>query len=310
MLKRAAIMLTVLLVLSVTGVVLAADNGEDAIEIRNLYINSMAFDDSPRRFSVIKDLLPNGKLTVKGKVVASGTKVEKLAISLDGKESWQPVTLRPDGSFQYAFRAEANHEYAIYIQATDGAGRTNDVQDTGKLIMVVNRNLQSMVKETMDKMFDAYRAKNSRDFMALVSPDFAGDDILLARAVRKDFTIFDSFSIRYSLSNTAVDPKGRVVATVTYNITAMSTRSTDRDGNVMKVSGTTQLTFKFGEQALKLYSVKKPVLFGFSDAENIATGRVAATHSTTLIVSPTGNVRTGSPNEESGHEPHHPHYYD
>lgn len=302
MLKRAAFMLTILLILTVTGVVMAADSREDAIEIRNLYINSVAFDDSPRRMSVVRDLLPNGKLTVKGKVVASGTKVENLSISIDGKESWQTVQFRPDGSFQYAFRAEANREYAIYIRATDGAGRTNNVQATGKLVMVADRNLQSMVKETMDKLFDAYRAKNSRDFMALVSPDFAGDDILLARAIRKDFTTFDSFDIRYSLSNTAVDPKGRVVATVTYNITAVSTKVAGLTPTVMKVSGTTQLGFKFGEQGLKLYSVKKPVLFGFSDAENIATGRIVTSDSTTLKIDEKGNVSretaTGKPVDE------------
>ena len=301
MLKKATVMAVVLFMLTMINVVVAAEIKENPIEIRNLVINSIAFDDSPRRISVVKDLLPNGKLTVKGKIVTTDAKVVNLDISLDGRETWQPVQWKNDGTFQYTLPAEINHEYAIYVRATDAEGRTNNIQATGKLVWVSDRNMQSIVKETMDKLFEAYKAKNSRASMALVSPDFAGDDILLIRAIRKDFTILDSYDIRYSLSNTAVDSRGRIAATVTYNITATTTRVAAGDPTVIKVDGTTQLSFKFSDQGLKLFNMKQPVLFGFSDASNITTGIVRMTSSTTLNITKDG-VRKAPVGVE---DPHH-----
>ena len=309
MLKKLTLIVAMLFVVAMINPVQAAETKESLIEIKNLSINSIAFDDSSRRISVVKDLLPNGKLVVKGKVVVSDGKIANLDISLDGRETWQPITWKKDGTFQHTIPAEINREYAIYVRAKDGEGRTNDIQATGKLVWVSDRKMQSLVKETMDKLFDAYKAKNSRAFMALVSPDFAGDDILLVRAIRKDFTALDSYDIRYSLSNTAVDSRGRVAATVTYNITVTTTKTTS--SNVKKIDGTTQLVFKFSDQGLKLYNMKRPVLFGFSDADNITTGTVRMTNSTTLKIEK-GDVDRANLDGEvipDYDEPHHPPYH-
>lgn len=303
MLKKLTLIVAMLFVVTMLNPVQAAETKENLIEIRNLTINSIAFDESPRRISVVKDLLPNGKLVVKGKVVVSDGKIANLDISVDGRETWQPVAWKKDGTFQHTIPAEINREYAIYVRAKDGEGRTNDIQATGKLVQVSDRKMQSLVRETMDKMFDAYKAKNSRAFMALVSPDFAGDDILLVRAIRKDFTALDSYDIRYSLSNTAVDSRGRVAATVTYNITATTTKVAVGDPIVIKIDGTTQLVFKFSDQGLKLYNMKRPVLFGFSDADNITTGTVRMTGSTELKVTKDG-VRKAPVGEDHPHWDH------
>ncbi len=146
---------------------------------------------------------------------------------------------------------------------------------------------EKMVKDTLATMERTYEQKNLRAFMDLVSPDFAGDDFLMYRAVRRDFRFFDDIRLSLYVDSFSVDTKGRAQVTVKYTRSVIA----NRDGRTYRDTGLTQLTFHVDEGRAKLYDMKFPMVFGLSEGLQMATGVVrTAETSTVLVLDRRGNV--------------------
>lgn len=257
------------------------------VEFHYLYINNMSFMEKSEAITLYRDTLPDGVVKIRGKGKTKG-KVGAVEVSLNNKETWQPAKLSDDGAFEFTFKPELGKTYDLFIKVLDTTGKSNRIDDTYRKITLSDRNLLAMVREALQKLVEAYRSENPSAFMALVSEDFAGDYILLDRAIRKDFANFDQIDLRFTISSVATGSKGRVSVSLLFNRFLISTRSAQSFTD----KGTTEFVFEQKEDKLLVWSMKNPLIFGLSDASNIATGSVLiADNQNILVVDESGNIQ-------------------
>lgn len=260
---------------------------EDTVEISYLFLNKASFDETGSKITLFKEMLPEGKVTINGKAAGGKSKIGSVRISLDGKETWSDANLSESGAFEFSFRPEMDKTYSIFIEVSDTTGKTNDVAATARQVVLSDRNVMSIIRETLDKMIAAYEDRNPKTFMALVSEDFAGDMTNLDRAIRKDFSSFDDIDLNYTLNNITSDSKG-ISVSLSYHRSLLSTKDPDKK---LKDKGITEFVFKMGDKGAKVYSMKNPLIFGVTGAPSVATGTVApATNDPIIIADSRGNA--------------------
>ncbi len=267
----------ILTVLTMTLAVSAANakwwifgKAKDPVQIKYLYINNIASDELGRDVTIYRRSLINGGIEFRGKAKAAKGDIGSVRISLDGKETWTDAKFAPDGAFQYFFKPEPGKKYVMYIEAMDTSGETNKVDETRLGISVSDEDPWTSVKESLDGLIQAYNEEKPGKFMAGVADDFAGDKVMLERAVRDDFSALSGIQLRYTINNISSGAGGRIFVSIKYNrmvfINKTGASSTD--------SGDTELVFKQENGKLRLYSMKRPLIFGLSDVGSVATGVV------------------------------------
>jgi DMSO/TMAO reductase YedYZ molybdopterin-dependent catalytic subunit len=74
------------------------------------------------------EVVPTGRRTVRGRAWSGSGPIEKVEVTVDGGENWQPARLRPAPSpygwqaFEYDWDAEGPGRHALRARATDSAG--------------------------------------------------------------------------------------------------------------------------------------------------------------------------------------------
>jgi len=240
----------------------------DEISINYMYINKISYDESGPEVTIYKETLQDGLIHINGKASVRKGKIGGVRVSTSNKERWEEAKFSENGAFDYSFRPEPDREYVLYIEIMDTAGKTNDIEATRKKIKLSDQNIMALIRETLDKMIEAYRNEDPTRFMSYVSDDFAGDESNLDRAIRKDFSAFDNIDLRYTLNNVAAGAKGMVYVSINFNRSVLSAR----DGKTYTDRGMTEFIFQLGPA--RVSSMKNPLIFGLSDAENVATGTV------------------------------------
>lgn len=245
--------------------------GGGEVGLKYLRVNGTPADEAGRKIVLYRETLgSDGLVTIKGRAAAGRNKVGSVRISIDDKATWQDAKLADNGAFEFYFRPEEGRKYALLVEVTDTAGKTNKVDDTRKELELSSDKIQGRIRETLDAMFTAYSGERLQPFMAHVGDDFAGDKLLLERAVRKDFDSLNGIVMRYTLNNIASGSDGKVFVSVTYNRFVVSNRT----GASNTDSGATEFVFSLKDGKPVLYSMKQPLMFGLSDADNVATGTV------------------------------------
>ncbi len=259
----------------------------DEVGLRYLYINQVSAEEAGPKIKIFRETLgTDGLIKINGRASAGKGGVGSVRISLDDKATWQDVKFSDNGTFEYSFKPETGKTYTMLLEITDTAGKTNKVDETRKEITLSDESIQAKVKETLDAMFAAYSAENLQKFMGYVGDDFAGDKGILERAVKRDFDALSSINIRYTVNNISAGSQGRVFVSVTYNrmVFVNKTGATSTD------TGSTEFVFDSNEGKLALFSMKQPLMFGLSDAENVATGSVLGNTGTPLVLDDGGNL--------------------
>ena len=256
------------------------------VRIAYLYLNNMSYEEAGRKAVLFKESMTDGLVHIKGKATVGKGTIGSVRITIDNKESWQEAKLADNGTFEFSFMPDIDKSYVLYVEVTDTAGKVNDVEATRKEVVVSQQNYMQAVKETLDKMIAAYANENPSAFMAFVSNDFSGDKTLLDRAIRSDFSVFDNIQVTYTINALVADPKGRIAVSIQYNRNVVSSKS----GSALKDHGTTEFIFSMGEKGPQVYSMKNPLIFGLSDADNVAQGTVQSTTNDPIIV--VGNTGT------------------
>ncbi len=268
---------------------------ENEVTINYLYLNNASYDELGPKVTIYKETLPDGMIVLKGKASVKKGKIGGVRVTINNKEKWEDAKLSERGDFEYRFKAETGKTYVVYIEVMDTTGKTNDIEATRKEIVISEQNIQTAIKDVLDKMVDAYRREDASTFMTYVSDDFAGDAVNLDRAIRKDFTLFDNIDLRYTINNITSGQKGLVFVSINYNRMVISAKT----GKSYTDRGTTEFVFKIGDNGPKVFSMKNPLIFGLSDAGNVATGVVrVASQDKILVVDDRGNVDT-KPFEEA-----------
>lgn len=257
---------------------------EDQVETSYLFLNKVSFSELGTKVTLYRSMLPNGMVMVQGRALAGQNKIGSVRITLDAKVSWVDAKLSENGAFEYGFTPEMGKTYKLYVEVTDTRGKTNKIEDTYKEIVVSDMNIQSLVREAMNKLIETYQNENAGRFMALVAEDYAADKTILDRAIRKDFRDFDNLVVRYTLNNVTAAAGGKVFVVFSYAQQVTSVRT----GKTSQGRGTTQFTFKFGDKGLNLWDMKVPLIFGWADprdVQNVATGVTNTAMSDTILVS-------------------------
>ncbi len=260
---------------------------QDEITISYLYINNISYDEGGDEITLYRQYLDEGNIVIRGKASVKQGSIGSVQISTDGKESWQKAELSRDGAFVYKYKPETGKKYELYVKALNTSGKANDFEETRKFVTVSEQDMRAAVIEALNKLTEAYMAENPAAFMELVSDDFAGDFTILDRAIRKDFSLFDNIDLRFTLTSMASGAKGGVVVTITYNRFLFGTKS----GQSYRDRGMTEFAFVPEGSGLKVKAMKYPLIFGLSDAGNVATGVIqGSSDEPTITVDGQGNV--------------------
>jgi len=267
---------------------------QDQVNMSYLYINGISYDESGQEITLYQDLLEDGLINIQGRAVIRKGTIGSVRVSIDGKETWDSAELSDDGAFQYYFRPEIGQEYEIYIEAMETAGRTNEVDETYKKVIVSESNYQQVIEERLAEMFTAYEMQNINSFMEYVSWDFVGGDVILEQALNKDFSNFADIAIEYNLINLAINNDGMISIVLQYDRRLIS----NNDGSTLADSGLTEFVFNLEEQGPVLYSMSHPLIFGVSDASNVASGVInSAENEQVIAVDDQGNIELKSIDE-------------
>lgn len=259
---------------------------ESNVDVSYLYINSLSFDSTNKELVFSKESLDNGLLHIRGRANAGTSNIGKVLITTDGKKTWHKAKLASDGSFDFSFEPELNKKYNIFVQILDTTGKSNEVDDTHKIITVLDKNMREIVNNTLNHLKEAYSDEDLSGFMRYVSEDFTGDDTTLELALRKDFSLFDNIQIDFTINSIAYSD-GKYFVSITFTRSLESSK----DGKVYTDRGITEFNFNDGKNGAMLYSMKNPLIFGLSDAEEVADGSVVTEQNNDVIsVSSSGDV--------------------
>ncbi len=255
---------------------------EDEVATRYLYLNDISYDELGDKVTLYRELLPNGQATLKGRGQAGRNKVGAVQISLDNGATWQKADLAADGSFIYNFTPRLGETYQLSVKILDTAGKSNDLEATRKELTVSDGDITSVIRAALDAMIAAYQDEDARAFMRHIDENFAGDATILDRGVRKDFTLFDNLRLTYQLNNVAAGSGGKIFASFTFSRQVTSAR----DAQTYEDRGVTEFIFKLHADRALVTAMKHPLIFGLSEAEDVATGVTnSAENAQTLRVS-------------------------
>jgi len=263
----------------------------DEVGLKYLYVNKVSADETGPKIKIFREALgQDGLIKITGKAATGKSSVGSVRISLDDKATWADVKFSDNGTFEHSFKPEQGKAYVMLLEVTDTAGKTNKVDETRKEITLSEEDIQAKVRETLDAMFDAYSKENLPKFTGYVGEDFAGDKAILERAVKRDFDALSSINLRYTINNIAAGAQGRVFVSVTYNRMVF----VNRTGASSTDTGATEFVFDTKEGKLALFSMKQPLMFGLSDADNVATGIVLGGGTGALSLDESGTLGSGT----------------
>ncbi len=262
---------------------------ENEISTRYLYLNGVSYDELGDKVTVYRETLPEERLVLRGKAGTTSSQVAVVQVSRDGKTTWQEAARSDDGTFEYGFKPEIGKSYLLYVKIMDTTGKSNDIEATRKEVTVSDQNISALVRNALNNLIAAYRAEDPRGFMNLVSPDFSADAAILDRAIRRDFTAFDNIDLRYTLNNVTSAGSGKVFVSLSFTRGVTSSRS----GKTLTDTGSTEFVFSMEGKGPKAFSMKNPLIFGLSDADNVATGTVPSS-GMNITVSADGSVTIGT----------------
>ncbi|MDD3730211.1 MAG: hypothetical protein PHI20_04160 [Endomicrobiaceae bacterium] len=267
----------------------------DEVTLNYMHINKTSYEDMNGKAVFFKDSLPkSNEMTINGKASVKKAKIGAVMVSLDNKETWDKAKLNDNGTFEYKFYADTSKTYDFYLKAIDTTGKTNDIEKTYVQITFSSQDVSALVRETLDKLFRAYQTENLTSFMSLVSENFVPGTDILDSAVRRDFLLFDYIKIEYFINNISQVSDGKVFVSFQYNRSVISTKT----GQTFTDKGMTELVLKNEDGQLKLFSMKHPLMFGLSDASEIATGVINQnSDEDTLVVGSDGTVKVVPFNE-------------
>lgn len=156
-------------------------------------------------------------------------------------------------------------------------------------INLQGKNSSEEVLKVLHDLSQTYRLGQVREFMNYISKDFEGDRYFLEVAIRKDFMAYQLNTLDLNVVNIATNWRNNEVeAKIRFQ---RSVNPRKNPSTVFNDSGVTSYVFKREEGELKIVSMAKPLLFGLSYADEIATETVyLPENKNNLAVSHAGDV--------------------
>lgn len=248
--------------------------------IEYFQVNHLRVDASEKSLTLYRPFLSDGKIYIRSRADVGKNRLGAAYISIDGGRNWQNAAFLSNGTISYGFAAEPGRSYDVVIKAMDHRAQSNDIHRSRTRINVSDQDMHAVINRLLKAAVRAYEAENADAFMAHVSEDFTGDKMNLDSAIRRDFSLLDNIDLQISAANFAVDANGYAFMSVTYTRSVTSTRS----GRSLQDKGLTEMIFTVAGPKPQIYSMKNPVLFGLSDAANVASGQVNTGRNDRILV--------------------------
>ncbi len=114
----------------------------------------------------------------------------------------------------------------------------------------------AMVRDSLNKLMNAYEFRNAREFASLVSERYTGDSTVTS--VGREFSVHHDLTIRYLVNNITLDSSGGK-AFVALNFTRGWTDI--KTGKRMNETRQTSMVFILENGIYKLFTQNRPFLF-------------------------------------------------
>lgn len=243
---------------------------EQDVTTSYLTLNNVSYAELDRSVTLFTSAMPGGEVVLRGRgATGKRSRIGSVQVSRNDGQTWEAAKLARNGSFEFRFAPTKDEKIVLLVKITDTAGKTNEVDETRRELVFSDQDMNTVISEVMDQLVRAYEEENAAAFMRLVSTNFAGDSRVLDSAVRRDFSLFDNIDLGYSLNNVTATA-GRVFVSFNYRRHLESSRY----GTNLSDTGMTEFVFVQEGGRHVLYSLKKPVIFGLSEADAVATGIV------------------------------------
>jgi len=119
---------------------------------------------------------------------------------------------------------------------------------------------QLIATKTVNNLISAYENKNSARFMNFVSEDFTLDKSILGSSIRQDYLKYSYIRINCFVNNVVKSSDGKIAVSLNYTRTLEDRIA----GKMTSDSGNTELILIKEDNVYKLYSTRKPYLFGIT----------------------------------------------
>lgn len=265
------------------------------------FISSLRFNnvDAEQRDDLLvltRDDLVGGLVNIRGKAEARRGDVGLVEISLDGGKNWASAALGERGLFSYEFRPQLDREYPLQIRAISTSGVSTGPEEHDFKLLVTSADGGREARAVFQKLLEAYQREDRASFMQNVSEQFEGNFGALEDGLSKDFRFLDDIRIQAQISR--ISRQERIYEIYfTYNRQVRSAKT----GALLKDTAASVVGLRLEAGGMKLMRLSAPLIFGVSEAEDVATsvtgqsvGQQVLTIDTSGNVSQTSQGQTAS----------------
>lgn len=242
--------------------------GADAAEpvFTDLLFNQQSALRVDRALQLGRDELDNGRVIVRGRTEVAQGSIGRVEASLDDGVSWSEVPFSDRGLFAFEFQPEMERVYRFRIRALSTTGQASDASAHAFEFKATATDGRTLARAALQQLIDRYAARDRSGFMNLVSPDFVGSAGVLDGAVGDDFRLFDSIRIVPTIQRLSrADNRWTVYFSFIREVRSARTGQSFQDR-----ASTSVVMVREGD-GYKLLEVAAPLIFGLSDADELAT---------------------------------------
>lgn len=242
--------------------------GTDAAEpvFTELLFNQVQALDAERVLELDRDDLDGNRLIVRGRVEIGEGRIGRVEASLDAGSSWVEIPFNERGLFAFEFTPEFERSYPFRIRALSTTGVSSNELDHVFDLIVARSSAQEMVAQAFQRLIDRYQARDHSGFMAGVADDFVGNASALDSALSSDFRLFDGIRIQPTIRRIS-GQAGRYQVNFQFNRQVRAVRT----GELFSDRSVSSMIFVRRPEGYLLQEMASPLIFGLSDAAELAT---------------------------------------
>lgn len=123
-----------------------------------------------------------------------------------------------------------------------------------------NYKIRQEAQKVVDSLVSAYESRNISKIMRFISDDYTSAQFDFDDSVRKDFLKYSYIDISVFINNAIKSSDGKIAVSLNYRRTLEDRIA----GKIISDNGFTEIILKKEGNVYKLYSMRKPYLFGIS----------------------------------------------
>lgn len=255
-----------------------------------LRFNNVDAEQRDDMLVLTRDDLIAGSVVVRGRAEVGRGEVGLVEISLDSGKTWSGATLGERGMFTYEFAPQLDREYPFRIRAISTTGVATGPEEHDFKLLVSSADGAREARAAFMKLLDAYQREDRASFMRGVSENFEGNLGALEDGLAKDFRYLDDIRIQATVSR--INRQERTYEIYfTYNRQVRPVKSV----KLLTDSAASIVGFRLESGGMKLVRMSAPLIFGVSEAEDVATSVTGqSVGQQVLTIAPSGDAGLGS----------------